>query len=162
MTHICVSKLTTIGSDNGLSPAPSHYLNQCWNIVNWTLRNKLQWKFNRNSNIFIQENALEIVVCEMGSFSTHPQCVKCHEMGILQNYACKNQYLNMTAKWITWTITGSLHWHYTIHGVYQCQLCTQSHCYFADIISNENGGILIKTSLQFIPNDPINNMPALV
>ena len=22
---------------------PSHYLNQCWNIVNWTLRNKLQW-----------------------------------------------------------------------------------------------------------------------
>ena len=23
--------------------ALSHYLNQCWNIVNWTLRNKLQW-----------------------------------------------------------------------------------------------------------------------
>ena len=22
---------------------PSHYLNQCWNIVNWTIRNKLQW-----------------------------------------------------------------------------------------------------------------------
>ena len=21
----------------------SHYLNQCWHIVNWTLRNKLQW-----------------------------------------------------------------------------------------------------------------------
>ena len=24
-------------------PAPSYYLNQCWNIVSWTLRNKLQW-----------------------------------------------------------------------------------------------------------------------
>ena len=24
-------------------PAPSHYLNQWWNIVNWTLGNKLQW-----------------------------------------------------------------------------------------------------------------------
>ena len=24
-------------------PAPSHYLNQCWDIVNWTLGNKLQW-----------------------------------------------------------------------------------------------------------------------
>ena len=24
-------------------PALSHYLNHCWNIVNWTLRNKLQW-----------------------------------------------------------------------------------------------------------------------
>ena len=37
--HICICKLTIIGSDNGL--APSHYLNQCWNIVNWTLRNKI-------------------------------------------------------------------------------------------------------------------------
>ena len=26
--------------------APSHYLNQCWNIVNSNLRNKLQWNFN--------------------------------------------------------------------------------------------------------------------
>ena len=29
--------------------------------------NKLQWNFNRNSNIFIQENAFENVVCEMAS-----------------------------------------------------------------------------------------------
>ena len=55
VTHICVSKLTILGSDNGLSP--SHYLNQCWNIVNWTLENKFQWNVNRNSYIFIQENA---------------------------------------------------------------------------------------------------------
>ena len=58
MTHICVSKLTTIGSDYdcGLT-APNYYLNQWWNMVNWTLRNKLQWNFNRNSYIFIHENA---------------------------------------------------------------------------------------------------------
>ena len=38
VTHICVSELTIIGSDNGYSPvlAPSHYLNQCWNIINST------------------------------------------------------------------------------------------------------------------------------
>ena len=60
-THICVNKLTTIGPDNG------HYLNHCCNIVNWTLGNKLQWNFNRNSNIFIQENAIENGVCEMAS-----------------------------------------------------------------------------------------------
>ena len=40
--------------------APSHYLNQCWNIVNWTLRNKLQWNFNRSSNIVIQEMRLKV------------------------------------------------------------------------------------------------------
>ena len=54
----------------------SHYLNQCWNIVNWTLSNKLQWNFNRNSNIFIQENALENVVCKKTSILTSPQCIK--------------------------------------------------------------------------------------
>ena len=32
--HICVSKLTYVDSDNVAWPAPSHHLNQCWNIVN--------------------------------------------------------------------------------------------------------------------------------
>ena len=36
-------------------------------IVNWTIGNKLQWTFNRNLNIFIQENAFENVVCKMAS-----------------------------------------------------------------------------------------------
>ena len=36
---------------------PSHYLNQCWIIVNWTLRNKLQGNFNQNTKFFIHENA---------------------------------------------------------------------------------------------------------
>ena len=54
---------------------PSHYLNQCWNIVNWSLGNKLQWNFNRNSNIFSQEKAFENVVCEMASNFSWPQCV---------------------------------------------------------------------------------------
>ena len=35
--------------------APSHYLNQWWVIVNWTLRNKLQWNFNQNIKLFIYE-----------------------------------------------------------------------------------------------------------
>ena len=40
------------------------FLNQCWIIVNRTLRNKFQRNLNRNSNIFIRENAFESVVCE--------------------------------------------------------------------------------------------------
>ena len=77
VTHICISKITIIGSDNGLSPwtAPSHYLNQCWNIVNWTLGNKLQWNLNRNLYIFIQENPLENVVWKMAAILSRPQCV---------------------------------------------------------------------------------------
>ena len=63
---------------NSLRPSDAymHYLNQCWIIVNWTLRNKLQWSINQNSNIFIQENAFESVVCETATILSRPQCVK--------------------------------------------------------------------------------------
>ena len=55
--------------------APSHYLNQCWNIVNWTLWNKDPWNLNRKSNIFIQENAFQNVVWKMAAILSRPQCV---------------------------------------------------------------------------------------
>ena len=42
----------------------THYLNQWWFIVNWTLRNTFQWNFIWNSKAFIQENAYENVVCK--------------------------------------------------------------------------------------------------
>ena len=55
---------------------PSHYLNQCWNIVNWTLRIKLQWNCNRNWSIFIQEKAFENVIWNMSVILSRPQRVK--------------------------------------------------------------------------------------
>ena len=60
VTHICGGKLIIIGSDNGLSPGRRHYLIRCWDFVHWTLRNKLQWHFNRNSNIFIKKMRLKM------------------------------------------------------------------------------------------------------
>ena len=56
--------------------APSHYLNQCWNIVNWTFRKKRQWNSNRNSYIFIQEIAFQNAVCEMAFTLSRSQCVE--------------------------------------------------------------------------------------
>ena len=76
VTHTCVSKLTIIGTDNGLPPAPSQYLNQYWNIVNSNFRNRRQWNRKRNSQISIQRNAFENVVCEMAATLSRPQCVK--------------------------------------------------------------------------------------
>ena len=46
---------------------PSHYLNQYSDNVNWSLRNKLQWNFNQNTKLFIDENASENIVCEMAA-----------------------------------------------------------------------------------------------
>ena len=61
MTHICVAWTV-----------PSHYLNQCWTIVNVTLRNKVLWNINRNSYVFINENGFEKVVCEMSTTCLGP------------------------------------------------------------------------------------------
>ena len=36
-----------LNSSYGTNSAPSHYLNQCWNIDNWNLMNKTQWNLNR-------------------------------------------------------------------------------------------------------------------
>ena len=80
MTHICVSDLTSIASDNGLSPGRRQAIIRTNGGIiaynnNKSLRNKLQWIFSRNSNIFIQENAFESVVCEKAAISSRPQWV---------------------------------------------------------------------------------------
>ena len=65
---------------------PSHYLNQCWVIVIWTIRNEIQWDINRNSNIFMQENAFENVIWKMAAIKSWPQCVKTHYTFLI--YSC--------------------------------------------------------------------------
>ena len=87
VTHICINNLCQHWCRKWLGAwlAASHYLNQCWNIGNWTLRNKFQWNFDRNSNILIQENEFESVVCKMVAILSGPQCVKpWHYCGVTQ------------------------------------------------------------------------------
>ena len=56
--HICVSESGQHWFRCFVSYlAQSYYLNQCQVIVNWTLRNKLQWNFNQNS-IFYQRKCI--------------------------------------------------------------------------------------------------------
>ena len=62
--HICISKLTIIGSDNGLSPGQ-------WQALIWTNAGILFIK----SYIFMQENVFENVVCKMPTILSQPQCV---------------------------------------------------------------------------------------
>ena len=72
VTHICVSKLIIIGAD--IDGAKAIIWTSAGIIVNWTPGGKLQWHFNRNSNIFIQ--AFENVLCEVSSVLCRPQCVQ--------------------------------------------------------------------------------------
>ena len=57
-------------------PAPIHYLNQWWRILNSTLRNTFQWNIIWNSVVSIHRNAFENIVCEMAAMLSRPKCVK--------------------------------------------------------------------------------------
>ena len=64
VAHICVSKLTIIGPDNGLSPGWHQAIIRA-NAGIFLLfepQRQIQWNLQRNSYIFIQENVFEIVV----------------------------------------------------------------------------------------------------
>ena len=93
------------GLDNGL--ALSYFLNQFWLIVNWTLRNILQWNFSWYSDICVQQNLLENVVCEMAIILDWFQCVNPQEECGLWFY--------ITSR-CPFSITGVLcmqHWHFS-------------------------------------------------
>ena len=78
VTHICVSKLTIIGSDNGLSPGRRQAI--IWTNAGILLIRTLGTNFSeilkQNSFSFIPENAFENVVRDMASIWSRPQWVK--------------------------------------------------------------------------------------
>ena len=93
VTHICVSKLRIIGSDNGLSPGRRQAI--IWTnagiLLIWPFRNKLQWNVNRNSYIFSDENAFEDVN-EMADILSRPQCVKENVMLLLHFHEFRGSF----------------------------------------------------------------------
>ena len=66
VTHVCVCKLITIGSENGLSPEQHQAI-----IYN---NAGILW-IGPLRTYFVHENALANVVCEMRSILSRPQCV---------------------------------------------------------------------------------------
>ena len=57
------------------SLAPSHYLNQSWNIINSDSWNKLQCNIKQNSCILIQGNAFQNIFWKMAAILSRHQCV---------------------------------------------------------------------------------------
>ena len=93
MTHICIGKLTIIGSDNGPSPGRRQ-------AIIWTNAGILLiGHFNRNSNIFIDENTFENVVCEMLSILTRPQCVIKDHPGLQDSCTADAFHIFLGALW---------------------------------------------------------------
>ena len=79
VTHICVSNVTIIDSDNGLAPGRGQAI--IWTDARILLIRTWGTNFSeilrsQNSYIFIQENLLENVVCKMAYISSGPHCIR--------------------------------------------------------------------------------------
>ena len=61
--------------------APSHHLNHCGYIDDWTPRNIFMWNSNKNKMISMHENAFENV-CEMATILSRPRCVNTDSLRI--------------------------------------------------------------------------------
>ena len=76
-------------------------------IVNWILRNKVQWYFIQNTKLFIDENAFENIVCEIAAILSRGRWVN-----FLYYQHCHLPYI---ALWYRIYSTSYYHtWHYAI------------------------------------------------
>ena len=114
-TYICVNKLNTIGSGNGLAPGRRQ-------AITWTNARILsighlatpQRNFNRNSSNSIKENAFQNIVWKMVVILTWPQCIK----GLMA-LMCNILYIWSRYQWnIRYTL-----WHYS--GVIMSAMASQ-------------------------------------
>ena len=127
---------------------PSHYLNQCWDIVNWTLRNK----FSENL-IGIHTFSFKKIHLKMSSAKWRPFWLGLNVLNAL-NISFRPQCVQLV---------NSLSFPQRVNTMRP----RQNGCYFPDdifkcIFLNENVWISIKISLKFVPKRAINNILALV
>ena len=83
MTHMIVSKLTIIGSDNGLAPGRHQAI--IWTndgiLLIWPLRTNSS-EISIEIHIFTEENGFENVIYEKSPILSWPQCVELHKLVI--------------------------------------------------------------------------------
>ena len=70
---------------------PSHFLNQWWQFVIWTIWNKFQWSLNENVIIFISKCILKNV-CKMSSFCSTKSSQRPHRPQLYWRSSKKTTY----------------------------------------------------------------------
>ena len=77
VAHVCVSKLTTIGSDNDLSPGGRKAIIQtsAGILLIWHLRTNFSDIVIKIYTLSLKKTVLKYVVCEMTVIFSRPQCV---------------------------------------------------------------------------------------
>ena len=162
VTHICVSDLTSIGSDNGLSPGRRQAI----------IRNNAGILLIRPLGTNFSELLVEILIfsfkkmrLKVSSAKRRPFCLGLNEFKsvMLFRRAQGNEYKSMA---LIEAQTCVVHINKGIHRINSLRPRLNRRPFaddiFKSIFLNENVWISIKISLKFVPKGPINNIPALV
>ena len=93
---------------------PNHYLTQCWVIFNWTLRNKLQWHFDKKNRTFHSRKCFENV-CEMAAILSRRRWVNRlkHLLGQIST-TCSRYITALLVHDILLHVYSALHYGYAI------------------------------------------------
>ena len=145
-THICVSKLTIIGSDNDLPPGRCQAI--IWTNAGILLIGTLGTNFSEILSE-IHTFSFKKIRLKTSSAKWRPFCLDLNELRDLIMFQ-DIHWLSPHSCNIFNILKPRQNGHYFTHDV------------FKSIFVNENLLILIKHPLKFIPKGPINNIPALV
>ena len=140
VTHICVNKITIIGSDNGLLPGQRQAI--IWTNAGILLIGPLGTNF-RGILIKIHTFSFMKMHLKTASGKWRPFFLSLNELST----HC-------------WTIITSIVLLNTLRPRQTCPLLTND--IFKCIFLNENVWILLEISLKYVPNVQINNSPSLV
>ena len=112
VTHICVSDLTSIGSDNGLSPGRRQAIirTNAGILLIRPLGTNFSDFFSRNSNIFIQEKAFESVVCEKAAILSRPQWINSSSPSAAYIHQWAESALVQCWLTVSWTLGNIFYW----------------------------------------------------
>ena len=118
VTHICVSKLTIIGSDNGLSPDRRQAIirtNAEISLI-WNLGTSFSEIFSEIHTFLFKKMHLKNVVCEMASIWSRPQCVKTTFWDFLFKNPDVAFYIGTNDKNVMTKIINAFLWHWETTG----------------------------------------------
>ena len=100
--HICVVKLTNLGSYNGWLPDrhQASILTNAGMLLIGPLGKKLEWNLNRSLCIFVQENTFENIVWKMAAILSQPQYVKVRSWN--NGMRCMSFFILIVKEWATY------------------------------------------------------------
>ena len=136
VTHICVSRLTITGSDNGLSPGRRQAI--IWTNAGILLIGPLGTNFSENLIEILTFSCTKMQL-KVSSAKWRPFCLGLNVLNTVLQIRWHYQHIESKTKWPPF-----------------CRQLFQMH------FLNKNAWISINISLKFVPEGQINNIPALV